>query len=126
MTPGNVDIKYKNFSAKLKTRQTFPDLMIFLIFRFRKKKHSGKLVMVWSVMMLCLTLFIGIYFYQAKPYGAGVSKNETASFQDMKTLVWEWKSPTQQLLSPALNNTFTGFQYAHRLPFPFKNFFAIE
>ena len=109
MTPGNDEIKYKNLFRKIEEETDIPEFDDILNFPVLQKKHSGKLVKLGSVMILCLTLVIGIYFYQSKPHGAGVSKNETAFFQDRKSVVWEWKSPTQQLLSTALNNTFTDF-----------------
>ena len=109
MTPGNDEIKYKNLFRKIEEETDIPEFDDILNFPVLQKKHSGKLVKPGSVMILCLILVIGIYFYQSKPHGAGVSKNETAFFQDRKSVVWEWKSPTQQLLSTALNNTFTDF-----------------
>ena len=109
MTPGNDEIKYKNLFMKIGEETDIPDFDDILNFPALPKKNSGKLVKPGSVIIICLTLVIGIYFYQSKRQGPGVSKNETVLFQDKKSVLWEWKSPTQQLLSTSLNNTFTDF-----------------
>jgi hypothetical protein len=109
MTPGNNEIKYKNLFRKIEEETDIPEFDDILNFQVLPKKNSGKLVKLGSVMILCVTLVIGINFYRSKPHGAEVSKNETIFFQDKKSVVWEWKSPTQQLLSTALTNTFTDF-----------------
>jgi hypothetical protein len=109
MTPGSDEMKYKNIFRKIEEGTDIPEFDDILNFPVLQKKHSGKLVKPGSVMMLCLILVIGIYFYQSKPNSAGVSKNESVFFQDKKSVVWKWKSPTQQLLSMALNHSFTDF-----------------
>lgn len=107
MTPDNDEVKYKNLLRENEEATDIPEFDEILNLPVRQKKYSNKLTKVGSVMILCLTFVIGIYLYQNKKHEAGVSKNETALFQDKKPLVWEWTSPTQQLLSASL--TFTSF-----------------
>jgi hypothetical protein len=108
MKPAN-DEKYKNLFWKIEEETDIPEFDDILNFPVLPKKNSGKLVKPGSVMIVCFTLMIGIYFYWSKPQGARVSKNDTRGFQDKKSLVWEWKSPTQQLLSTAITNNFMNF-----------------
>jgi hypothetical protein len=110
MIPGDDDIKYKTLFIKMEEDTGIPGFDDVLNFPARQKKHSGKLVKTGSVLIACLTLVIAIYFYQVRPHHAGVSKNKTVFFQDRKSMVWEWKSPTQQLLSTALTSTFANFK----------------
>jgi hypothetical protein len=109
MTPGNDEIKYKNLFRKIEEETDIPEFDDILNLPVLPKKNSGKLVKAGLLMVVCLTLVTGIYFYQRKTQGAGVAKNETTFFQDKKSLLWEWKSPTQPLLSTALTSTFTDF-----------------
>jgi hypothetical protein len=105
MTPDNQEMKYRNLFRKNEEETDIPEFDEILNLPIRQKKHSGKLAKVSSALVLCLTLVIGIYYYPTNK----VSKNETILFQDKKSLVWEWKSPTEQLLSPPMSNTLTGF-----------------
>jgi hypothetical protein len=126
MTPGNNEIKYKNLFRKIEEKTDIPEFDDILNFQVLPKKNSGKLVKLGSVMILCITLVIGIYFYRSKPHGAEVSKNVTIFFQDKKSLVWDWKSPTQQLLSTALANSFTDFNIPTDCLFPLKTSLQIN
>src|SRR5450432_475982 len=110
MAPGDDEIKYKNLFNKIEEETDIPEFDDVLNFQVPQRKHSRKLIKVGSLMIVCLVLVMGIYFYRGMPHNAGVSKNEVVSFPGSKSLIWKWKSPTQQLLSTALTSTLTGFR----------------
>lgn len=120
------EIKYKNLFRKIEEGTDIPEFDDILNLHVRPKKHSARLVKVGSVLILCLTMVIIIYFHQSKPHDAEVSKNETGFFQDKKSMVWEWKSPTQQLLSTVLTTTFTDFNMPTDCLFPLKSSLQIN
>jgi hypothetical protein len=126
MTPGDDEIKYKSLFRKIEEETNIPEFDDILNFPVLPNKNSGKSGKAGPVMIVCLLLVAGIYFYQVRPDGARVSKNETVFFQYPKSAVWEWTSPTQQLLSTALTNTFTGFTIPTDGLSPFKTSLQIN
>jgi len=107
MTPGNNEINYKKLFRKNEEAIDIPEFDDILNLPSRQKKSSSRLVSVIALLILCAAVTSGIYFSLNKSHKAGYSKNETLLFKDKKPLVWEWKSPTQQLLSASLSNSFT-------------------
>jgi hypothetical protein len=126
MESDNDKIKYKTLFRKIEEETDIPEFDDILNLDVRPKKHSTRLVKVGSVLILCLTMVIVIYFHQSKPNDGQVSKNETGFLQDKKSMVWEWKSPTQQLLSSALTTTFADFNLPTDCLFPLKTSLQIN
>ena len=107
MTPDSDENTYKKLFRENEEATDIPKFDDIINLPSRQRKHSSKLVSVVSMVVLCAVVASGIYFYLHKSHRGEFSKNETRLFKDKKSLVWEWKSPTQQLLSASLSNTFT-------------------
>jgi hypothetical protein len=105
MDPDNQDTKYKDLFRKNEAETGIPEFDEILNHPARQKIHSGRLVKAVSAMVLCVSLVAGIYYYR----DTNVSANEAALFKDKNSLVWEWQSPTKQLLSAPMSSTLTGF-----------------
>jgi len=113
MTSGNDEIEYKKLFRKMEEETNIPDFENILNSPARQKKYSGKLMPVGSILLFGLLLAFVIYYFLSTPTGVLASKNATAQ-------VWEWKSPTQYLLSTALSNTYTDFTLPTDYLFPLK------
>ena len=109
MRPDKDDLKYKNLFSRTEEVTDIPEFEDIINFPARQKNHSRKSVMFKSFMMVGFILLIGIYYFRSKTIGVIVSKNGDELVQNNRSLLWEWTSPTQQLLSASLTNTFTNF-----------------
>jgi len=109
MTTGHDEIKYKNLFNKIEEQTAIPGFDDVLNFSVPPKKHAARIVMIGSIFAACVALLLAIYFHKNNSHDSQVSNSETIRFTDGKSLVWQWRSPTQPLLSAALNNNFATF-----------------
>ena len=109
MATENDEMKYKYLFSKIEEQTGIPGFDDILNFSAPPKKHGGKIVKIGSIFIACLTLLIAIYFHKNNLHDSLLSNSETIPFPDGKSLVWKWRSPTQLLMSGALNNNFASF-----------------
>jgi hypothetical protein len=109
MRPDKEEINYKNLFSKNEEFTDIPEFEDILNLPSSPKNHSGKSARVKSFIMIVLILLTGLIYFRSKTPKTAISKNGMELVQDKKSLVWEWTSPTQQLLSTSFSNTFTNF-----------------
>lgn len=97
MVPGNDEMNYKNFFNKAEEETSVPGFEEVLQFSPGQKKKTPPFLLIAPLVILFGVILFGIYHSRNKPGNAAFIKTEEGLFKQ-KPLVWEWKSPTSQLL----------------------------
>jgi hypothetical protein len=110
MTPGNDEMNYKNLFREKEERTDIPEFDAILNLPAKQKKQVSGLSRLAYAMILCVAVATGTFYYITdKQPGTQTAKNEIQLMQDQKGKIWNWKSPTEQLLTTSLKTTNTNF-----------------
>lgn len=109
MAPGNDDMSYKNLFSKAEEGTPVPGFDEVLQFSPRQKKKASPFLLIVPLVILFGSILYGMYHYQDKPGNTEFTITEKTLFTQ-KPLVWEWKSPTSQLLLTPLSKEVSNFE----------------
>lgn len=109
MTPDIDNMNYKSLFRKNEERTGIPEFDDILNLPAKQKKRSSGLSKLAYVMILCAAVATGTYYYANRQHETQIAKNEIQFTQNKEQMIWNWESPTQQLLTASLNSTNTNF-----------------
>jgi uncharacterized protein HemX len=102
-------MNYKNVFRKNEERTDIPEFDDILNLPARQKKRSSGLSKLTYAMIFCVAVATGTYYFASRHNETQTAKNEIQFTQDKEQMIWNWESPTQQLLTASLNSTNTNF-----------------
>jgi uncharacterized protein HemX len=126
MASGNDEMNYKNLFRKNEERTDIPEFEDILNLPVKTKKQASGLSKLSYAIILCAAAATGAYYFVGRQHETQIAKRETQLLESNKEAVWNWKSPTQQLLTASFKITDTNFKLPTDYFLPQETSFKID